>query len=99
MRVVKCAFLGCLVGCAAHDVRYYDRTYYGVLQNACYPQAQYVWISVLNGRFELPLPHGRRLNGTVTVAGELNGSGTWTGESGEDVHGTVSGSLAPTQVK
>lgn len=84
----------CLVGCAAPDIRSYDNRYVGILQNACYPQAQNVWISVWNGRFELPLPFRRRLSGTVTADGDLAGSGTWEEASGEEVHATVTGHIA-----
>jgi hypothetical protein len=85
--------LGCLVGCAPADIRSYDNRYFGILENACYPQARNVWISVWNGRFELPLPYGRRINGTITEDGDLSGSGTWLGPSGEEIHGTVTGRI------
>lgn len=92
--MVRYLLLCCLAGCAARDIRSYDNRYFGILQNACYPQAQNVWISVWNGQFRLPLPFGRRLTGTVTADGDLAGFGTWTGPDGEEVHGIVTGSIA-----
>jgi hypothetical protein len=85
--------LGCLVGCAVPDIRSYDNRYFGILHNECYPQARNVWISVWNGRFELPLPFGRQITGTISVDGDLIGSGTWLGPSGEEVHGTITGRI------
>jgi hypothetical protein len=92
--MVKYLLLCCLVGCAVPDIRAYDNRYFGILQNACYPQAQNVWISVWNGRFELPLPYRRHLTGTVSLDGDLVGAGTWEDASGKDVHGTVKGHIS-----
>ena len=77
--MIRYLLLGCLllVACAAPDIRSYDNTYFGILQNACYPQARNMWISVWDGGVELPLPFSRRLYGTVTSDGDLAGSGTW----------------------
>jgi hypothetical protein len=91
--LIRYLLLGCLVGCAAPDIRSYDDRYFGILENACYPQARNVWITVWDGRFELPLPFSRRLYGTVTSDGDLAGSGTWTGPDGEEVNATITGRI------
>lgn len=90
----KYLLLCSLVCCASPDIRSYDNRYFGILQNACYPQAQNVWISVWNGEFRLPLPFRRDITGTVTADGDLSGSGTWTGPDGEEVNATITGSIS-----
>ena len=75
------------------DIRSFDDRYFGVLQNECYPQAQNVWIDVWNGRFTLPLPLSRQITGTVSDNGDLSGSGTWEGPSGEEVQGMLEGRI------
>src|SRR5215831_9527421 len=91
--LIRYLLFGCLVGCAAPDIRSYDDRYFGILQNACYPQARNVWISVWDGRFELPLPFGRQITGTISGDGDLIGSGTWTDPDGEEVNATITGRI------
>jgi hypothetical protein len=93
--IARYLLLGCLVGCTStrSDVRSFDDRYFGTLQNECYPQARNVWIDVWNGGFTLPLPFSRQITGTVSASGDLSGSGTWEGPSGEEVQGMLEGRI------
>jgi len=81
-----------LCTCAkTHDISEFDNTYVGKLDDDCYGDVRLL-AHVANGKFLLPLPGRRDLNGTVTPDGTVTAAGNWTDEHGP-VHAELDGQI------
>src|SRR5215471_10253855 len=93
LRLVALIYIAVAVfGCAkTHDLSEFDNTYAGRLDDDCYGDVR-LFAHVAKGKFLLPLPGRRDIQGTVTPDGTVTAAGDWSDDHGP-VHAELNGQI------